>query len=434
MYLLRRLYGPRFDRVNAIVDSLEGHVLSYINLIGSASLPFPEVCAMEGLPGTACRTEGHRSSRLFPATDPIDLAEQVIEDRTRKLFGLDDSYLVSGQPHSATQANHAVLRATIADSQRPVAAMAPSDGGHISHRFGAPPGSQFVPFPLASDGIDYDGIEVVVRRHRPAVIVAGGTSYTRAIDYERLRDIADSYSCHLHADLAHTAPFVATGLHPPAFPFADSATIDTSKNLRGPRGGILIFRQMDSSVMERAIFPILQSSPNQCGLIAKAACLSCWSADDLLQFSHRMVRLARILASRLQEATGPPIFGGTDTHLLLFDLSNLPIDGRQAEDLLERERILVNRNQVPGDQTSPWKPAGIRLSSTVLAILDYSEHDVRLLGDAICTILRCGQGESNSIDRLLETYHQRLISNASEPTSGASTDPIHHDPLRREYT
>ena len=417
MYQLRRFYGPL--NVNAIIDSLCGHITSYVNVIGSASLPFPEVCEMEGLPGTACRAEGHRQARLFPGTDPIDQAELLVEERTRYLFDLDDSYAVSGQPHSATQANHAVFRAVLGGLDGPVAALSPSDGGHISHQFGLPQGTEFVPIPLGSTGIDYDAFECDARRHRPVMIIGGGTSYTCVIDYPRLRAIADQCGAHLHADLAHTAPFVAVGRHPPAFPFCNSATLDTSKNLRGPRGGVLIYRKSDSSNMRRAIFPLLQSSPNQTGLMAKAACLSCWSKEELHSFAERMIDLANLLSDRVSRAIGPPVFAGTDTHLLLFDLSPMSLEGRAAETALEAARILVNRNQIPGDKRSPWITSGVRLGTTALACLGYTADDVRALGDAIVSVLSGTGDHTATIERLLGTYHRSLVNIANGPTSRA---------------
>lgn len=421
MYSLRRFHGTRYDRINAIIDSLSGHLTSYVNVIGSASLPLPDVIAMQGLPGTACRTEGHRDARVFPATDAMDLAESLIEERMRELFGLGGTYSVSGQPHSATHANQAAFRAVLDGCRGLVAGLSPSAGGHISHRFGAPPGHAFLPIPLGVDGIDYEALELEVQRRKPTIIVAGATSYTRAIDYGHLRHIANSVGCHLHADLAHTAPFVAAGLHPPVFPYADSATIDTSKNLRGPRGGILVYRDADGSNMRRAIFPLQQSSPNQDGLLGKAACLHYWSRLRLRPYAEDMLRLARVLADELADRLGNPVFGGTDTHLLLFDLTRMSVSGLQAETALEQAGILVNRNQIPGDSNSPWAPSGIRLGTTALAVLGYTDDDVRALGSVIGRIICGDRHDAETVARLLATYHRPLVSTASEPTSSVST-------------
>lgn len=430
MYSLQRFHGPRFDRVNAILDNLSGHITSYVNLVGSASLPFPEVCAMQGSPGTGCRVEGHRRARLFPATGPIDQAEILIEERTRQLFGLDSSYCVSGQPHSATQANHAVIHAVLGGRRASgVSALLPSDGGHISHRLGLPLGTSFFPIPLQESGINYDMLETEVDLHRPSLIIAGGTSYTRKIDYARLRDIADRVGAHLHADLAHIAPFVATGHHPPAFPHADSATLDTSKNLRGPRGGILIYRKQQSARMRRAIFPVLQSAPNQNGILAKACCLASWTKSELADYAMRMVHMARILSRQMEEVCGPPVFRGTDTHLLLLDLSSLGVEGRRAEDLCAAAQVLVNRNQIPGDKKSPWIASGIRLSTTCLAILQYRDEDVQALGVALGSILRCEREHDQTIARLIDTYHRRIINTANAPTS---LDTIHRHSKQKQ--
>lgn len=389
-----------------------------MNLIGSASLPLPEVCHMEGLPATACRAEGHRDDRLFPATEPVDLAEALIEEATRRLFGLGDDYAVNGQPHAATQANHAVFQAILGRSPtRPVFGLSSADGGHISHRFGLPSGTDFIAIPLLAGDIDYGALARQVARRRPAMIVAGGTSYTRAIDYARLREITDHVGAHLHADLAHTAPFVAAGRHPATFPFVDSATIDTSKNLRGPRGGILVYRTEHAASMRRAIFPVLQSSPNQNALLAKAACLSHWSRERLEHYTATMLSHARILSAELERDLGAPVYGDTDTHLLLFDLAPIDLGGREAERMLELSRILVNRNLVPGAPQSPWSPRGIRLATTALAILGYTENDVAALGAAITSVLRGDDAHEETIDRLLMTYHRPLVSTSSGQTS-----------------
>lgn len=281
MFVLKRFAGSRYDRLEAIVDSLGGHLTSYINLIGSATLPFPAVCDVGALPMTAVRVEGHPGERYFPATDPIDRVERVIEQETKRVFGLDDGYVVSAQPHSATQANHAAMRCVLSQREpQRVAGLRATDGGHISHRFGVPAPHQFVPLDVASTGLDYPAIRDAVLENTPRLIVLGSSSYTRGIEFERISAIAAEVGAHLHADLAHMAPFVASGVQPPAFPFVDSATIDLGKNFRGAGGGILVFRRADKERMRRAVFPALQSSPSQHGLMAKAACLLSWPCAE----------------------------------------------------------------------------------------------------------------------------------------------------------
>jgi glycine hydroxymethyltransferase len=421
MYILKRFYGSRFTRMNAIVDSLEGRIGSYIDLIGAATLPLPEVCQAQGLPGLVCGVEGHRDSRLFPATEPMDAAEALTEERVRELFGLEEGYGVTAQPHSATQANQIAFRAVLGDDGGRVAGLAPNDGGHISHRLGIPPSSEFVAFPISEVGIDYEEVAEVVRRSRPAVVVAGGTSFTRGIDFRRMREISDQVGAHLHADLAHVAPFIAAGVHPPAFPLVDSATLDLSKNLRGPTGGILVYRERDRDRMRRSLFPLVQTSPSPSGLLAKAACLSYWTPERLAAHARSMVDVARHLASQLSPLLGDPVFGTTDTHLLLFDVTGVCGDGRVAEGMFDSARILVNRNLVPGDTRSPWAPGGIRLGSTVPAILGYASEDVEALGEALCSVLEGSDRHEEIVTRLLATYHRPLVSSASEPLSPSPT-------------
>ena len=410
MYTLRRFHGARFARMNAIIDSLGGHITSYINVAGNATLPLPEVCEVQSWPATACRAEGHRDARLSPATTPIDEAEVLIEDRTRDLFDLDHSYEITAQPHSATQANQIVFRAMLGRPGESVAALSPTDGGHISHSLGLPPSTSSTPFPLTPYGIDYDMLAASLRGRPPTVIAAGATSYPLGIDWARLREIADQFGAHLHADLAHAAPFVAAGLHPPAFPFVDSATLDVNKNLHGPKGGILIYRTGIRSQVRRATFPLVQTSPNTSGLLSKAACLSYWTREQVSAHASSMLRLARILSSRLSETLGAPVFGTTESHLLLFDVSAISGDGRAAEEALEKAHILVNRNQVPGDTRSPWAPSGIRLGTAAITLLGYADEDVEALGDAICAVLLGSNEHSDIVTRLIETYHRPLVS------------------------
>ncbi|MYA74262.1 MAG: hypothetical protein F4Y27_06265 [Acidimicrobiaceae bacterium] len=408
MYSLRRFNEPRFERLDAIIDSLNEHLTDYIQLVGSATLPLPEVCAMAALPASAVRVEGHLQERYFPASEPVDLAERIIEEETRRIFSIGDEYQISAQPHSATQANQAVYRSILGDGVGKVAALSPQDGGHYSFSAGVPPPHEFVPLPISEAGLDYDEVSDTVRQTEPTIIVAGGSAYSRAIDFAELRAIADQVGAHLHADLAHCAPFVAAGLHPPAFGHVDSAAIDPSKNLRGAGGGILVFRDRDAKAMREAIFPLLQGSPSQLGLLAKAACMTAWTLDDLTQYASRMIEVAQLLGEQISTLLGEPEYGGTDSHLLLFDVSDCCENGRIAEDRLRASRILVNRNQIPNDVKPPWETSGVRLSSTVPTILGYSDADVVALGEAICTVLADSSDRSATIDDLLARFHRPL--------------------------
>ncbi len=408
MYKLRSFTEGRYERINSIIDGIGGHITSYINLIGSATLPLPEVCEIGVVPATACRVEGYIGQRFFPATGAIDEAERLAIDETRRIFQLSDDYEVNVQPHSATQANHAAIRAALATRSGPVAGLVVTDGGHISHRFGAPNTSGFVGLPANEKGIDYQRVRQVVVAEKPSIIIIGGSSYTNGVDYACLREIADLGNSHLHADLAHIGPFVAAGIHPAAFPYVDSATVDPSKNLRGSSGGILVYRQRYAKVMNRSVFPILQSSPNQSGLLGKAACLSYWSRAELSQYAERLVYVAQTMEKEISRKVGPPVYGVTTSHLLLFDVSKCGIDGRSAEERLERARILVNRNQVPGDLKPPHSPSGIRLSSTIPTIVGYSDSDVAELGRLVGGVLVGETDVESSIAKLIASYHKPL--------------------------
>lgn len=193
----------------------------------------------------------------------------------------------------------------------------------------------------------------------------------------------------------------------------DSATLDVNKNLHGPKGGILVYRTGSRDKIRRATFPLVQTSPNTSGLLSKAACLSYWTREQVSAHASSMLRLARILSSHLSETLGEPVFGITESHLLLFDVSAISDDGRVAEEALERARILVNRNQVPGDTRSPWAPSGIRLGTAAITILGYADEDVEALGDAISAVLRGSSDHGDIITRLLETYHRPLVSIAN---------------------
>ncbi len=417
MYLLRRFYGDRNPRYESLLALMEGHLTGFIHLIGSSTLPFPAVCHAQSLPATACRVEGFPDRRLFPETAVLDAAEAIVATRVHALFKGSANYEVCAQPHSATQANQAVFNAVLRDGDR-MLALGPKDGGHISHVKGVPHGVEVLPIPLKADGIDWQELELVAHAVNARMIAIGATSFPLALDIPRLAGIAHSTGALLHTDLAHTAPFVAAGMHPAAFPYADTVTLDSSKNLRGPKGGILVVRRELAKSVLAALFPGIQTSPNQSGLLAKAACFDSWDEPTLYAHARRMVKVARIFASTLTAHGVPVLFGGTDSHLLMLDLRPLGITGKAAEDACLDSRIIANRNQIPDDTREPWEASGLRLGVTTLAVLEYSDEDVRTLAEALAQVLKGYGRPKETVDVLLAKYHKNLVSDANGPIAG----------------
>ncbi|WP_321532110.1 hypothetical protein [uncultured Desulfuromonas sp.] len=361
MYILKKFSDNRFDRINAIIDSLSGHISGYVNLIGSAALPFPEVCAVQACPATACRVEGLLGNRIFPGTQPVDDAESFCEELVLSYFGITcDGYAVNVQPHSATQCNQATLIGLLRPGDLCLA-LGVREGGHISHKLGLPSECSYMPIPMTSSGINYEELAEKTKSLKPRMLIAGSTSFPRFIDYQQLRKIADSVNAFVHADIAHTAPLISAGVHPNAFPYADTVTVDTSKSLRGPKGGVLLFRKELAAKVTSALFPKVQTSPDPTKILAKTCCFSSWQNAEIYSYANRLVHTAKIMSEALSGFDFKLAYGGTDTHLILIDLTKEKISGKEAEARCEKERILVNRNQTPDDRRDPWEASGLEL-------------------------------------------------------------------------
>lgn len=407
MFQLRKFYGSKFDRFNAIVESLHGQLTTSINLIGSATLPLPEVCTAQSLPGSSCRVEGHLGARYFPGTQTMDEAEKLAEESVAEIFALPDDYEINVQPHSATQANHAVWNSFLKTGDT-VMGLDLDDGGHISHKLGLPNGVQFLPFQMANEGIDYVSTSKLVTQTKPKMIICGGSSYPLNIQFKSIFEMTAHLNTHLHADLAHTGPFIAAGLHDSPFPYFDTVTLDTGKNFRGPKGGILIFKKGTSKSVKRSIFPIIQSSPNQSAILAKACTFEYWRNSSLSEYANSLIHTAKILSEALTQHNVPVIFGGTDCHLILIDAGQIGITGKIAEERLEGQGILANRNSIPGDSLPPQIGSGLRIGTTTLTILGYSDSDLFELARVISSVLRNNANENTTIIKLLQKYHSQV--------------------------
>jgi glycine hydroxymethyltransferase len=387
MYLIKRFCGARFERINAILDQYNGLLSRYINLIASASYPFPEVVDALANPFTVFPCEGLPGARYFPGCAAIDAVETVGEEMVRKLFGLDLNYRVTIQPHSGTQANQIVYNAILGRDDV-VLSLKPSHGGHISHTILIGRRNQAIHYEATAGGaLDYEEIAQLARDHRPKLIVAGSSSMPRAIDFQRLGSIAAEVGALLHADLSHTALFVMTHLHPPVFPFADFATFNTMKNLRGPCGGVLVYRSTVAKEIARSLFPGTQGGPNESTLFAKVVCFTKLLETDLLQYASAIQSNARVFAATLLDRGIDVVTQGTDSHLLLVDLRGSSLTGAEAEALCEQSHILLNRNLVRDDPRPPWIASGIRIGTSCITTLGYSSGDTENLADKLASIL-----------------------------------------------
>lgn len=409
MFQLKRFLGAEFQRFNAIVDNLHCHLSGTINLVGSATLPLPEVCAAQSLPGSFCRVEGHLDQRYFPGTEPIDQAERLAEDSIRAVFGLPEEYWISIQPHSATQANHAVWNAMLEPGDR-VMGLALNDGGHISHSLGLPEGVKFDAFCFDEDGIDYGATAKKIHRLRPRLVVCGSSSYPLQFDFDTVVKITRGQGAHLHADLAHYGPYVAAGLHSSPFPEFDSITLDSGKNFRGPKGGVLIFKSEIESRIRRQIFPIGQSSPNQSSLLAKACMFEFWKNSDLTHYASSLIDTAQWLEAGLQEYAIPLLFNPTESHLILVDVMKLGLTGAKAEEMLQKKNILANRNSIPSDRLPAHIASGLRIGTTTLTILGYDKADTKALGACIAQILLGEDPAEEVLQNLIDRYHRNISS------------------------
>lgn len=411
MHYLTRFTESKSERVRSIVDMYWGVIGRWIHLIASACYPFPEVMKALAEPMCVFPIEGLPGERYFPGTQVMDEIENASESLMRQLFRLDDRYRSTIQPHSGTQANQVVYNAVLKPDDL-VLSLSPRDGGHISHKVLVGRRNQVIFYPLGHDAIiDYQRLKELAERERPRLIIAGGSACPREIDFEEIGRIAESVNAMFHADVSHTATFIAAGVHKTVFPFADFVTFNMSKNMRGPNGGVLIYRQRHHQQVAKSIFPETQGGPNENTMFAKLVALEILVSMDLHAYAERMIAVARLLGTTLRERDVSLITGGTDSHQILIDLRDTIWTGAAAEKLLETYRVLVNRNLVTADPQKPWIASGVRLGTSCITILGYSDDDVRRLGHWLADRLTGTTGEQSItlIDELTEKYNCTLL-------------------------
>lgn len=365
-----------------------------LNLIGSENYAPLAVLDAQGSILTNKYAEGYPGKRYYSGCGPVDLAETLAVDRAKKLFGCEHANV---QPHSGSQANMAVYMAVLEPGDT-LMAMDLSCGGHLTH--GTPFNFSGTIYRGVHYGVDretetldYESIAELALRERPGLIVAGGSSYTRAIDFEAFRRIADDVGAVLMVDMAHFAGLVVGKLHPDPVPYSDFVTGTTHKTMRGPRGGFVLSRRSYRERLDSAVFPGMQGGPLMHVVVAKAVCFNEAMKPEFSRYQRNVVENARALCEKIASEGFRVVSGGTETHLILIDLRPEGITGREAEDILNSVNIDVNMNEVPYDEAPATVTGGIRIGTPAVTTRGMGPEQMEIIGGLVSRALKDRQSE-----------------------------------------
>lgn len=355
-----------------------------IELIASENIVSEAVMAAMGTVLTNKYAEGYPSKRYYGGCEYVDVVENIAIERAKKLFGAEH---VCVQPHSGANANNAVYFALLKPGDT-VLGLDLAHGGHLTH--GSPVNISGTYYNFISYGIDdethtinYDKIRAIALEHRPKMIVAGASAYPRAIRFDIFSDIAKEVGAYLFVDMAHIAGLVAAGLHQNPVPYADVVTTTTHKTLRGPRGGVIMCREELGAKMNKAIFPGTQGGPLMHIIAAKAICFGEALTPEFKQYQQQVINNAKALAKALAAQGFDLVSGGTDTHLMLIDLRNMNITGKELQNRLDEVYITVNKNAIPNDPQSPFVTSGIRIGTPAVTTRGFKEREMEKIAEYI---------------------------------------------------
>ncbi|EIF6155882.1 serine hydroxymethyltransferase [Clostridium perfringens] len=359
-----------------------------IELIASENFVSKAVMEAMGSYLTNKYAEGYPSKRYYGGCHVVDDVEDLARERVKKLFGAEHANV---QPHSGSQANMAVYF-SILEPGDTVLGMDLSHGGHLTH--GSPVNFSGRLFNFVSYGVDketetinYETVRELALKHKPKLIVAGASAYSRIIDFKTLREIADEVGAYLMVDIAHIAGLVATGLHPSPVPYADFVTSTTHKTLRGPRGGLILCKEKFAKALDKNIFPGIQGGPLMHIIAAKAVCFKEALEPSFKTYMEQVVKNAQVLAEALESYGFKLVSNGTDNHLILIDLTNKDITGKDAEILLDSIGITLNKNTVPNETRSPFVTSGVRIGTPAITTRGFKEEEMKeiasIINDAI---------------------------------------------------
>jgi glycine hydroxymethyltransferase len=385
----------------------------HVELIASENYVSPAVLAAQGSQLTNKYAEGYPGKRYYGGCEFVDIAEQLAIDRAKKLFGADYANV---QPHSGAQANQAAYLSVLKPGDV-ILGMSLAHGGHLTHGAAVNiSGKLFQAHTYgldASERIDYDAVERLAAEHRPRMIVAGASAYSRAIDWKRFRAVADSVGAYFMADIAHYAGLIVAGLYPSPIGFAHFVTSTTHKTLRGPRGGLILAGAEHEKSVNASIFPSLQGGPLMHVIAAKAVAFKEALEPGFRDYQKQVVANAAAMAKSLQARGLRIVSGGTDSHMFLVDLRAKRITGKDAETALGRAHITVNKNAIPDDPEKPTVTSGIRLGSPAMTTRGFREAEAEQMGRLIADVLEAPQddktlvrvaGETKELCRRLPVY------------------------------
>ena len=359
-----------------------------IELIASENFASKAVMEAMGSYLTNKYAEGYPAKRYYGGCQVVDEVEELARERAKKLFGAEHANV---QPHSGSQANMAVYF-TILQPGDTVLGMDLSHGGHLTHGSAVNFSGRlynFVSYGVnkETEMIDYEQIRRLALEYKPKLIVAGASAYSRIIDFKKLKDICDEVGAYFMVDMAHIAGLVATGAHPSPVPYADFVTSTTHKTLRGPRGGLILCKEKYAKALDKNIFPGIQGGPLMHTIAAKAVCFKEALQPEFKEYIDRVVKNCKVLAEELVKYDFKLVSNGSDNHLILIDLNNKDITGKDAEKLLDSIGITVNKNTVPNETKSPFVTSGIRIGTAAVTTRGFDEEDMKevaaLINDAI---------------------------------------------------
>lgn len=375
--------------VKAVIDQELMRQRDKLEMIASENIVSQAVMEAQGSVLTNKYAEGYPGKRYYGGCEHVDVVETLAIERAKRLFGAEHANV---QPHSGSQANFAVYFAMLKPGDT-IVGMNLSHGGHLTH--GSPvnvSGTYFnvVPYGVNAETqqIDYDEFRKIVLEAKPKLIIAGGSAYSRQIDFKKMADVAHEVGAIFMVDMAHFAGLVAAGLHPNPVEYADIVTTTTHKTLRGPRGGMILCKEEYAKAIDKAVFPGIQGGPLMHVIAAKAVALGEALQPEFKVYAEQVIKNAKALAAELMAKGLTIVSGGTDTHVMLVDVRNTGLTGKEAEHLLDEIGITANKNTIPFDPASPFVTSGVRLGTPALTTRGLKEDDMKEIADIIATVLQ----------------------------------------------